>query len=166
MLRTFIVLWIAVAVAACAPSNSALRGHSHAAQTLDSIAADAKETVLELRQAALDKVARDGKASGLDEPELRRAVVLAASQFDQGPQIHAVNAFVAAKDAYVRAVLAAASVDPPTWTTAKAVLKDVVAAYSELRAALDNPRRLPPIPQAIVDLLAWHAAQENEEVVS
>jgi hypothetical protein len=166
MFRSIFMLALSIALVACGPSSSALRGHSHAAQTLDSIAADAKATVLELRQAELDEAARDGKSAGLADADLRQFVVLAAAQFDQGPKIHAVNAFVAAKDLYVRAVLIAVSQDPPSWAEAKAVLKDVIASYSELRAALGNPSRLPPIPQAIVDLLAWHAAQENEEVVS
>lgn len=141
------------ACSACAPSNASLKGHSYAAETLDTLAADAKETVLEMRQVELDRAAADARTIGLTGDELRAAVERAAAKYDAGPALPAVNAFIAAKDAYVRTVLAAASKDKPSWVEAKRVLKDVVDAYANMRKALGEPAKLPPVPDAIAKLL-------------
>jgi len=143
-----------VGCASCAPSNAALRGHSHAAQTLDDLAAGAKATVLDLRQAELDKAAVKAHEAGKMGPELEAAVKEAAAGFDKGPAIGAVNAFVAAKDLYVRAVLVAASKDPPTWSDVKPMLRGVIDAYTAMRDALGKPDKMPPIPSAIAELLS------------
>lgn len=163
-LATMIAL---VGCSACAPSNAALRGHSTAAQTLDDLADDAKKTVLELRQVELDKAAVAAHDAGLMGNALTAEVQKAATKFDSGPAIGAVNAFIAAKDLYVRGVLMAASKDPPSWTTVKPILKDVIAAYNAMREALGKPDKMPPIPPAIAELLSRaDRIGEDSEVVS
>lgn len=148
---TGLALIIALAACGgCASSNTALKAHTTAAQTLDDVADQAKELALADREQALTQAATQAKVNGAD---VTKAVTDAAAAYDAGPTIPAVNAFVAAKDAYVRAVLMDAGKDEPTWTNARRLLKDVVDAYTNLRAALGNPEKMPKLPVAIASLL-------------
>lgn len=153
-----------VGCGACATSNATLRGHSLAAQTLDDFATGAKATALDMRQAVLDKAAVDAHKAGLMGDALTAEVKKAAVTFDAGPVIGAVNAFIATKDIYVRAVLVAASKDTPTWADVKPMLRGAIAAYTAMRDAFGKPDKMPPIPTAISDLLAYVA--RTTEVVS
>lgn len=146
----------------CAPSNAALKNHSIAAQTVDDVATEAREMVLELRETELTEAAAQAKADGGDPVDIKLAVERAAATFDAGPAIPAVNAFIAAKDLYVRTVLATASKDKPTWSEAKAMLKDVVDAYANLRHALGDPEKMPPLPDVIAKLLTRAATPWRE----
>lgn len=137
----------------CTSSNAALKAHTTAAQTLDDLASDAKELVLEQREAQLDAVAQQAVTDGLDPAALKASVERAAAKYDAGPAIPAVNAFIAAKDAYVRAVLVDAGKDEPSWYNAKHLLKDVIDTYTNLRAALGNPDKMPAMPDVIAKLL-------------
>jgi len=152
LLPLFLVLGL-TACSSCVSSNSALKAHSHAAETLDDLANDAKETVLELRQRALDDAVARATSEGLRGPELDALVTQAAGDFDKGPAVSSVNAFIHAKDLYVRAVLASASKDKPTWDTVKPMLRDVIAAYNAMRDALGRPDKMPAIPDAISQLI-------------
>ena len=143
-----VVMVLALSVAACAGSSSAIRNHSHAAETLDELAGDGKALVLELRQAELDKALAAAQQSGSDP---RAAVTAAAAAFDARPLVPALNAFIEAKEAYVRAVLLALQKEPPDWTTVKPLLKDAAAAYTALRTATGD--KLPAIPKVVIDLL-------------
>jgi hypothetical protein len=147
-------LVVVAACASCAPSNTALKRHSHAAELLDDLATDARELVLEQRQAELDQAAAAARARGLAGDELRAAVERAAADFDDGPAIGAVNTLVAAKDVYVRAVLAAAADDAPSWAELRPILRDVVDAYHALRLALGSPDAMPPVPDVVANLLS------------
>lgn len=158
----------AVGCSACTSSNTALKAHTTAASTLDDVAQEATELVLADRQHALDVAVTQAKADGLDPIALKASVERAAATYDAGPAIPAVNAFVAAKDAYVRAVLMDAGKDEPTWSNAKRLLKDVVDAYTNLRKALGDPKKMPELPSAIAALLSYAPPQPGEpvEVVS
>lgn len=143
-----------VGCSACATTNSGLKSHTTAAQTLEEVADEARQYVLDDRKAELEKVAAQAVADKLDPVQLEAAVKAAAATYDDGPKVASVNAFIAAKDLYVRAVLQAASKDTPSWSQAKAMLKDVVDAYTNLRQALGNPKAMPPLPDAIAALLS------------
>jgi len=157
-----VVMLAIVGCGACATSNTALRGHSLAAQTLDDLAAGAKVTALDMRQAALDKAAVDAHKAGKMGDELTAEVQKAAVAFDAGPVIGAVNAFIATKDLYVRAVLVAASKDSPTWADVKPMLRGAIAAYTAMRDALGKPDKMPPVPTAITDLLVAYVPRTQE----
>lgn len=144
-----------VGCSACASSNTALKAHTTAAQTLDDVAQEATGLVMADRQHALDVAVEQAKADGLDPIALRAAVERAAAAYDAGPTIPAVNALVAAKDAYVRAVLIDAGKDEPTWQNAKRLLRDFVDAYTNLRKALGEPKSWPALPPAIAALLSY-----------
>jgi hypothetical protein len=156
LVRPLIVLGLILGVAcsSCAPSNSALKKHSHAAELLDDVAGEAREAVLELRKEKLDGAVAAARAEGRAPDEVRARAVAAAAEFDDGPAVAAVNTFVEAKQAYVRAVLAAARDDDPSWSEVKVILGHVVNAYSALRLALGSPERLPPIPDVVALLLS------------
>jgi hypothetical protein len=160
------LMLFAIACSSCAPSNASLKGHSHAAEVLDDLALEARDTVLELRQAKLDRVAAAARADGLADAELRAAVTQAAADFDAGPAVPAVNAFVHAKDAYVRAVLAAAAQDTPRWADVRPFLADVVNAYNALRLAVGSPDKMPPIPDVIAKLLTRVDAGRDLAVIA
>lgn len=160
------LLTILAACNSCVSSNNALKNHSLAAQSLDDIAAGAKETVLELRAVALGDAVAGAKASNLNDTETEQRVIAAAAAFDAGPAIPAVNAFVAAKDVYVRTVLAVAAKDKPTWDELKPILQDVITAYEAMRAALGNPSKLPALPEAISKLLSRLDPPPGERVAS
>lgn len=148
-------MFAVVGCGACAPSNAALRAHSFAAQTLDDLATGAKSTALDMRQAVLDKAAVDAHKAGLMGDALTAEVQKAAAVFDTGPVIGTVNAFISTKDIYVRAVLVAASKDTPTWVDVKPMLRGALAAYAAMRDALGKPDKMPPIPAAISNLIAY-----------
>lgn len=152
LLPLFLILTL-TACGSCASSNTALKAHSHAAETLDDLANDAREIVLDLRQHALDDAVTRATSGGLRGPELDAVVIQAAATFDKGPAVGAVNAFIHAKDLYVRAVLAGASKDSPSWETVKPMLADVVSAYNAMRDALGKPDNMPVLPDAINQLL-------------
>lgn len=136
------------ACSSCATSSTALRAHSHVAQTLDDVGVQARTVVLELRQGKIDDAIASAQQSNAD-PVL--AAHRAGADFDAGPWLPAFNGYVAAKDAYVRAVLLAAQVDKPDWDTARPALNDVVLAYGNLRTATGD--KLPPIPEVVLKLL-------------
>ena len=151
LMRFAMVLMLGAA--ACASNPNALKAHTSAAETLDDLAGDAKVLVLEDRHAELDAVAESAFTDNATPEELAAAVRAAAKAYDDGPKISAVNTLIAAKDLYVRAVLHAASEDKPSWTEAKAMLKDVIDAYSNLRKLLGEPAAMPKVPEAIAKLL-------------
>ncbi len=134
--------------------GSTLRAHSVAAQTLDDIAKQARDLVMAQRQQVIDSAVAAAKAAQVGAYELSQSVRKAAADFDATPKISSVNAFIAAKDLYVRAVLVAAGNDKPTWEQAKAMLNDVVKTYTAMRQALGTPAAMPELPAAIVDLLS------------
>lgn len=150
------ILALAVMIGgACTSGTSMLKAHSTAAQTLDELAVGAKTYVFAQREIVLVDAANKAKADGLDQVELKAAVERAASTYDAGPAIPAVNSLIQSKDAYVRIILSLASQDSPSWSQAREVLRSVVSAYSSLRAALGNPSKLPPVPESIFALLAF-----------
>jgi hypothetical protein len=138
---TLVIASALVACSSCAHDSTAVKTHSHVAQTLDDLAVQGRAVVIGMRQDAIDKAiaaAQEGSA----DPVL--AAHRAAADFDSGPFLHALNAFVASKDAYVRTVLIAAQLDPPDWEHVRPALKDALAAYTELRTATGD--RLPALP--------------------
>jgi hypothetical protein len=137
------------ACSSCAGSNAQLKRHSVAAETLDDLAAKGRTVVLEMRQVELDKALASAQEAGKPyEP----AVKAAAADFDAKPFIPALNAFVEAKDVYVRVVLIAARKDDFDWDSVRPALKNVADAYAALRTATGD--KMPPIPKAVVDILS------------
>lgn len=154
MKTTFLVLALVLGALGCSTSSSALRAHSTAAQSFDSLAGVARKAVFDLRAAELDKASEAAKASGATADARTAAIQKAAADFDAKPLVSSVNAFIFAKDAYVRGVLLAASQESPDWSTLKPILNEVVKAYTAMRAALGNPEKLPEVPKYIADLLS------------
>lgn len=148
MLAPLLVMML-TACSSCAGTPKQLKTHSVAAEALDDLAASGRRVVLEMRQAELDKaLAQAQEANTPYEPAVRAA----AESFDSKPFIPALNAFIAAKDAYVRTVLIAARKDDFDWATVRPVLKDVVDAYAALRTATGD--KMPPIPKPVADILS------------
>jgi hypothetical protein len=135
-------------------SQSNLRAHSYAAQTLDDIAVAARQTVMEVRQSSLIEAGQRAEKAGAP---VTPAVLAAAEDFDAGSAIKGVNAFITAKDAYVRAVLVATRADEPDWVGLKLALQSALQSYDYLRAALGERAKLPEVPKAVMAVLTSRA---------
>lgn len=159
-IRLVIMSLAVLAASACggcgATTSASLRAHDTAAGLFEDVAHDAKDIVLERRQAELNKAAEVARDEGLGEPEVLARVKVAAVAYDAANATReaAVNAFIDAKSAYVRTVLALGAKERPSWDEARALLHDVVDAYKNLRAALNNPPTLPDIPDAVARMLS------------
>lgn len=125
--------------------GSAVKRHSYAAQTLDDLALTAKSTAMTQREAVLRKAGEDAIAAGTNVNEAIEAAALAYQT-----KINAVNAFIAAKDLYIRAVLAAINKDADLGTILP-MLKDALAAYANLQAVFKDD--IPPIPGPVKEML-------------
>lgn len=143
-----IVLALAV-VAGCAQSNTALRRHSIAAETLEDMAVQSREAVRKFREAELRRVGAAAQEAGAD---FDSAVREASKEFDR-TVVSAVNTFINAKRLYVRAVLQAARKDSPTFGDLRDILRPAVAAYESLRKAVGDRISLPAIPDIIKELI-------------
>jgi hypothetical protein len=141
---------LALAMGCGGSSQSAIKGHSYAAQTLDDLASGARQSVLELRQTALLEAGKDAEKAG--QP-VTPAVLAAADAFDRGPILHGVNAFIGAKEAYVRVVLVAAQASEPDWVGLKLALQSALRSYEDLRKAVGERLALPEVPKAVVAVL-------------
>lgn len=155
-----IVLAACLALTACtgcgATTSASLRAHDTAAGLFEDVAHDAKDIVLERRQVELNKAAELARDEGLPAPEVLVRVQAAADTYDAANATReaAVNAFINAKSAYVRTVLALGAKERPSWTEAKALLHDVVDAYKNLRAVLNYPPSLPEVPDVVARMLS------------
>lgn len=149
---SFAIALTIVGCYSCSGNTSSLRGHSSTAQILDNVASTAKELLFDQRASAL-RLAKDrATAEGQSEEQIRESVRKAAVEYDSGPQISSVNAFIAAKETYVQTVLASASSKAPSWKEARAILRNVVKAYTNLRAALGSSK-IPMLPSSVSTLL-------------
>ena len=136
---------ILILLAAC--GDSALKRHSYAAQTLDDLAGVARRESLALREKTLREAGERALAAG--STDIRSSVELAATEFQ--PKIDAVNAFVSAKNIYIRAVLLVAQQEEPGFDDLVIVLRNAIDVYEGVRAALGST--IPPIPPIVKELI-------------
>ena len=124
-------------------SGSAIRHHSYAAQTLDDLAKVAKETVMADREATL-------RAAGLaaEGRNVEEAVAAAAMAYQK--KVDVVNSYIAAKDIYVRAVLAAINKDVDVKTILPILHKGVIA-YAGVKALFKDA--VPDLPKPVKEML-------------
>ncbi len=148
---TPVLLVLALALAACSGSNANLKRHAYAAQVLEEVSSQAKTTVLELYRTDIEAA-----VDGVSDPAQRAELVAAARErFESRHLIDAVNSLIAAKDAYVRAVLLAAQQDGPAWSELTPILVRALEAYEALRHALGPAGdRLPKVPTAITAIVS------------
>lgn len=147
-----LVLVVALATACGgSSSNAKLKRHAYAAQVLEEVSVQAKSTVLDLYRAEVEAAVQ-----GVDDPDERARLVAAARErFEARGWIDAANAVIAAKDAYVRAVLLAAQDERPAWDELQPVLAAVLDAYEKLRLALGSAGdRLPKVPPSIAQIVS------------
>lgn len=148
---TVIVAVLVTACNACGGPGNSLKAHSYAAQTFENVAVEGREAALEMRAHELREAGEIAQAAGAD---VEAAVRSAAADFDEGPVINAVNAFIAAKQVYVQGVLVAVGDEQPSFTHLRALLNDAALAYQSLRLALGEAgKRLPDLPASLIDLL-------------
>lgn len=143
-----ILLCLALLLTAC--STSALPRHATAARVLTDVTAESRDLVLAMRASTLASAATHAKINGLD---VRAAVVSAAASFDAQGLPRAVDALVAADEAYVRAVLAwAERKEQPA--EALPALRAVLVAYEAVRVALgERGDALPKVPGVALSLI-------------
>jgi len=148
---TILLAGLLAALPACG-SNEALKRHSLAAETLEDLAVQSREAVTEVRETRLRAAGVAARDAGGD---IETAVRGAAAEFDSGPLIPAVNTFILAKSAYVRAVLIAAQDDAPSFAELRPVLRAALDAYGELRRAVGDAAALPEVPDVVLALLTY-----------
>lgn len=139
-------LLVILVLAGCGGGDM-LRAHTKAAEAMEAVASEAREAVLAWRKAELERARDTAKARGEDPVS---AVDTAAANFQ--PKVDALNVFIAAKQAYVMAVLAAARDEG--WSGVMPVLAKALEAYRHLRVAMgDGARLLPAVPPVVERLL-------------
>lgn len=142
-LRLSLLSLVALFLFAC--GGSSVKHHSYAAQTLDDLAQVAKKTVLTERDAALREAGLAAQAKGENVAD---AVAAAALVYQK--RVDAVNGFIAAKDAYVRAVLAALAKDTDL-ATVLPILQKALEAYEGVRALLKDT--VPAVPGPVKEMI-------------
>jgi hypothetical protein len=125
--------------------GSSVKHHSYAAQTLDDLAQVARETSMTERGDALRKAGLAAQAEGKDVNE---AVTAAALTYQN--RIDAVNGFIAAKEVYIRAVLAAISKDTDLQTILP-ILRKALEAYAGVQAFFKDT--VPAVPSPVKEML-------------
>lgn len=138
-LAALVVLFLA----AC--GGSAVKHHSYAAQTLDDLAKVAKDTAMAQREEALRTAGLEAQAKGQNVEE---AVAAAALTYQK--KIDVVNGYIAAKDIYVRAVLAAIAKDADL-ATILPILQKALVAYAGVRALFKDD--VPAVPEPVKEML-------------
>lgn len=134
---------VACVLVAC--GGSSVKHHSYAAQTLDDLAQVARDTAMTER----DEVLRTaGLAANADGKDVQEAVAAAALRYQK--RIDVVNGFIAAKDAYVRAVLAALAKDTDLKTILP-ILQEALTAYESVRVLFKDS--VPTVPAPVKEML-------------
>lgn len=148
----------------CGP-NGNLRAFTASASLMEDLGQKARDEVLAERRTVLDAAAADAMAAGITGAQLQQEIEAAARAWDANGgkrRVELVNGFIAAKDLFVRGVLAAASKEKPSWSEARTLLRDALAAYQALRAV--GLERLPEVPDSVVKLVtlsAWPDYQRH-----
>lgn len=140
--QTFLTV-VTLVLVAC--GGSSVKHHSYAAQTLDDLAQVARETAMTERGNALQKAGLAAHAEGKDVQE-----AVAAAALTQEKRIDVVNGFIAAKDAYVRAVLAAISKDADLKTILP-ILQKALTAYAGVQALFKDS--VPAVPAPVKEMI-------------
>lgn len=160
----FALVFASAFLSGCGP-NKELRAFTAGAELLEELGQKARDQVLAERREALDAAASDAMAAGITGDQLKQEVEIAARQWDVNGgsrRIDLVNGFIGAKDLYVRAVLAAASKEKPSWSDARKLLRDALDAYQALRAV--GLEKLPEVPDAVaklVTIVPWRDYQQH-----
>lgn len=134
---------VALFLFAC--GGASVKHHSYAAQTLDDLAQVAKKTAMTERGEALREAGLAAQAKGENVAE---AVAAAALEYQK--RIDVVNGFIAAKDVYVRAVLAALAKDADL-STILPILQKALVAYEGVRALFKNA--VPAVPAPVKEMV-------------
>ena len=134
---------VALFLVAC--GGSAVKHHSYAAQTLDDLARVAKETALAQREAALRDAGLAAQAKGENVSD-----AIAAAALTYQKRIDVVNGYIAAKDIYVRAVLAAIAKDADLATVVP-MLQKALIAYKAVQALFKDD--VPEVPAPVKEML-------------
>lgn len=132
-------------VAGC--GASALQQHSVVAQGWDDVSQLGRELVLDARADELRAAGRHAQEYGED---VEHAVRARAEAFDAGPVLGSYNAFVNAKNVYVRGLLLAAQERRPSLVHLIPVAAEVLRVYQAFRLALgERGERLPAAPSFV-----------------
>lgn len=148
-MRAFRIAVLALVVVGCS-GTTALQRHATAATVVNDTAIAAHDLVVDLRRAELDAAARVAQDTGAD---VAAAVHAAGDRFDARGLPAAVDALIAADEAYALAILAWTAHDQQPATVVPA-LRAVIAAYNALRKALgERGERLPAVPTSVASLI-------------
>lgn len=143
-----IPILILVLVAACGGHGN-LQRHAAAATFAHDVAVASRAAVLDQLEADAAAIV----AGVADQGERDRKVAeLRARYLAPGGPVELANAINRVGLAYVRAVLVAEQLDPPAWSKALPLLRDVLAIYAELRKVAGD--RLPPLPAVVAGMVS------------